>query len=592
VCHSSSKRSLGFYLERGEQGGIQAIPPTLQESLTARLDRLGGAREVAQIAAVIGRGFSHALIRSLAAIEDAPLQASLEQLAEADILLVQGLPPESEYRFKHSLIQNATYESLLKSRRQTLHRRLSELLQDGSTAAAPELLAHHFTQGRLIEEAIECLEKAAQQSLQRSALAEATAQFTRALDLIATLRPTQGLRREEIKLQVALINPLMHVKGYAAPETRAAAERARLLIEQAEARGEPSDDPLLLFSVLYSFWVANHVAFNGDKMRELATQFLALAEKRAATVPLMMGHRLMGASLAATGDLGESRAHFDQSFTLYDPAQHGVLTTRFGQDILVSTVAYRCVSLWMLGYPDAALADASLAIRNARELGQATTLLFALSLTGVSQLLCGNYAVVAAQCNELVAVGSEKDAVLRKAQGIIQQGCALALTGKPSDAVQIIISGMGEFRSTGATYFVPLYLLHLAMAHAELGQFEAARRSIGDALTAAETTNERWWEAEIHRVAGEIALLTPAPDVARAQSHFERALEVARSQRASPGSCARRPAWRGCGAIRVIGSRPEIFLLRSTAGSPKASTRSTSGRRRVCSRCWHHNGVV
>ena len=186
-------------LERGEQGGIQAIPPTLQQSLTARLDRLGPAREVAQIGAVIGRDFSYALLRAVAGMEDAPLQAALERLAEADILLVQGLPPESDYRFKHALIQDAAYENLLKSRRQVLHRRVAEALRDSfaaTAAAEPELLAHHFTQAGLTEAAIEWWGKAGQRSLERSALVEAAEQFTRALDQIATLPATPALRRE------------------------------------------------------------------------------------------------------------------------------------------------------------------------------------------------------------------------------------------------------------------------------------------------------------------------------------------------------------------------------------------------------------
>jgi predicted ATPase len=232
-------------LERGELGGIQAIPPTLQQSLMARLDRLGPAREVAQIGAVIGRDFSYALLRAVTGMDDTPLQAALDRLVDTDILLVQGLPPDADYRFKHALIQDAAYENLLKRRRQVLHRRLGEALRDkfASTAAAePELLAHHFTQAGLTEAAIEWLGKAGQRSLERSALVEATVQLTRALDQIVQIPSTPSLRREEIKLQVALINPLLHVKGYAAPETKAAAERARLLIEQAEANGEPPED--------------------------------------------------------------------------------------------------------------------------------------------------------------------------------------------------------------------------------------------------------------------------------------------------------------------------------------------------------------
>ena len=264
-------------LERGEQGGIQAIPPTLQQSLMARLDRLGPAREVAQIGAVIGRDFSYALLRAVAGMEDAPLQMALERLAEADILLVQGLPPESDYRFKHALIQDAAYENLLKSRRQVLHRRVAETLRDkfaDTAAAEPELLAHHFTQAGLTEAAIEWWGKAGQRSLERSALVEAVEQFTRALDQIATLPATPALRREQIKLQVALITPLIHIKGYAAPETKAAVERARLLIEQAEALGEPPEDPLLLFSVLYGFWVANYRGIQRRRMSRACGAFL------------------------------------------------------------------------------------------------------------------------------------------------------------------------------------------------------------------------------------------------------------------------------------------------------------------------------
>ena len=304
-------------LERGEQGGVQAIPPTLQQSLTARLDRLGPAREVAQVAAVIGRDFSYALLRAVAGTDDTPLEAALDRLADADILLVQGLPPDAGYRFKHALIQDAAYENLLKSRRQVLHRRVGETLRDkfaSAAAAEPELLAYHFTQAGMTETAIEWWDKAGQRSLERSALVEAAEQFTRALDQIATLPATPLLRRRQIKLRVALITPLIHVKGYAAPETRAAAERAHLLIGQAEALGEAPEDPLLLFSVLYAVWSANTVALNGEAQRELATQFLALAEKQRATVPLMIGHRLMGISLILTGNIARSRSQCGSLF--------------------------------------------------------------------------------------------------------------------------------------------------------------------------------------------------------------------------------------------------------------------------------------
>jgi len=173
-------------------------------------------------------------------------------------------------------------------------------------------------------------------------------QLTRALEQIAALPTTPALRREQIKQQAALITPLIHVKGYAAPETKAAAERARLLMQQAEAIGEPPEDPLLLFAVLYSFWVANAVE-RDSMMRPLATQFLALAEKQGTTAPLMIGHRLMGNSLLMTGETAQARVHLDKAIALYDPVAHRPLATRFGQDAGVSILSYRALALWMLG---------------------------------------------------------------------------------------------------------------------------------------------------------------------------------------------------------------------------------------------------
>ena len=281
----------------------------------ARLDRLGSAKEVAQIGAAIGREFSYALLAAVVRKPEAELVSALDRLIAAGLLFRQGVPPHATLSVQARLVQDAAYGTLLRQPRRALHARIAETLESQFAEIAenqPELLARHCTEAGLIEKAAGLWGKAGQRSLERSALVEAVAQFTRALDQIATLPGTPALRREQIKLQVALINALMHIKGYAAPETKAAVERARLLIEQAEAFGEPPEDPLLLFSVLYGFWIANYVAFNGDIVRELAAQFLALAEKQGATVPLMIGHRLMGTSLMSTGDIAEGQAHLDQ----------------------------------------------------------------------------------------------------------------------------------------------------------------------------------------------------------------------------------------------------------------------------------------
>jgi len=512
-----------------------AVPASLHASLMARLDRLGPAKEVAQISAAIGREFSHALLSAVVRKPERELASALDRLVHAGLLFRQGIPPQASYLFKHALVQDAAYGTLLREPRRALHAGIAETLESqfaDIVERQPELLARHCTEAGLIEKAVYQWGKAGQRSLERSALVEAVEQLTRALDQIATLPTSSTLRREQIKLQVALITPLLHVKGYAALESKAAVERARLLIEQAEALGEPPEDPLLLFSVLYGLWTASFISFNGDATRELGAQFLALAEKQGATIPLMIGHRLFATSLAWSGDLAEGLAHYDQARALYDPSKHRPLATRFGQDHLISVLSHRSHVLWALGYPDAALADPESVIKDARQIGQAPTLMFALSGTVTTHIYCRNYAAASALADELVAMADQKGASYWKALGMLEKGWLFAAAGKPLDAVQMITSGLATMRSTGTTLYTPFYLSYLAGAHAELGEFDDAWRSIGEALTAVGTTKETFQEAEINRVAGEIALKSREADAAKAEEFFNRALAVARQQQA------------------------------------------------------------
>jgi class 3 adenylate cyclase/predicted ATPase len=512
-----------------------AVPASLHASLMARLDRLGSAKEVAQIGAVIGREFPHALIAAVARKPEPELKSAFDRLIGAGLLFRQGVTPHATYLFKHALVQDAAYGTLLREPRRALHARIAATLESDFVEIGenqPEVLARHYTEANLIEKGAGLWGKAGQRSLERSALVEAVEQFKRALAQMASLPATPALRREQIKLQVALINPLMHVKGFGAPETKTAAEQARLLIEQAEALGEPPEDRLLLFSVLYSFWVANFVVFNGDVMRELAAQFLTFAENQRAIAPLMIGHRLMGVSMMSTGSSAQARAHYDQALALYDPAEHRRLATRFGGDIGVTILSCRSIALWILGYPQAALEDTAHVLKDAREIGQAATLMHALCFTLHSLIHCRNYTEANAQCDELLALADEKGSLFWKALGTALQGCVFALTGKASDAVQMITSGVAAVQSTGQTLWMPLFLSFLARTYVDLGQLDDARRCIGEAMTAVETTNERWCEAEVNRIAGEIALLSPRPDAAKVEGYFERALAIARRQQA------------------------------------------------------------
>ena len=511
-----------------------AVPASLHASLMARLDRLGPAKEVAQMGAVLGREFSHSLLAAVARKPAVELQSAVDRLIEAGLLFRQGLPPHASYLFKHALVQDAAYGTLLREQRRALHARIAETLECQFTEIAesqPELLARHCTEAGLIEKAASLWGKAGQRSLERSALIEAVEQFTCALDKIAMLPGTPALRREQIKLQVALITPLIHLKGHAAPETKAATEKAHLLFEKAEALGEAPEDPLLLFSVLYGLWAANFVAFNGDALRDLASQFLVLADRQGATVPLMIAHRLMGHSLVSTGSITEGLAHFDQAIVLYSPSEHRPLATRFGQDVRVATLSYRSLARWFGGYPEAALADAEWAVRDAREIGQAAGLMYAQFPVALTNLICGRHREAAARAHELIAMAGERSANFWRVGGQLLQGITLASVDKAADAIQVMASALAEFQATGATAFRPLMLSYLAISYAQLDRLDDAWRCIEEALLAVERTNERWWEAEAKRIAGEIALRSK-PDSAKAETYFERALAVARQQQA------------------------------------------------------------
>jgi len=509
------------------------VPASLHASLMARLDRLGQAKEVAQIGAAIGREFSHALLSAVAQKPDAQLNSAVEALLAAGLVFRQGTPPDVIHLFKHVLVQDAAHGTLLREPRRALHARIVATLESQFSDIVerqPEVLARHCTEAGLIERAAHLWGTAGQRSLNRSALIEAVEQLSRALAQIATLPSNVALRREQISLQVALINPLMHVKGYAAPETKEAAEQARRLIEQAESNGEPPDEPLLLFSILYGFWVAHYVAFDGDVIRDLAAQFLTLAEERQATLPLVTGHRLMGASYLHTGEIIKARTHLDKAIELYQPAEHRRGAMLFGQDVRVAALFYRSLALWQLGYPDAAIRDAARSLVDARDTGQAANVMAALAITSLSHIHCGNYGLAKEQLDELCALADEKGAVFWKVGAMLLLGCVSALNGKAADAVDTVEVGIQAWRSTGASLWMPMYLAHLIGAYADLGRFDEAWRCFGEATSLMQQTKERWCEAEIYRIAGRVAIHSPGSDVDKPETFFRHALDVAQAQ--------------------------------------------------------------
>jgi class 3 adenylate cyclase/predicted ATPase len=423
-----------------------AVPASLHALLMARLDRLGPAKGVAQVGAAIGREFSHPLLAAVTRKPEAELGSELDRLIDAGLLFRQGVPPHATYLFKHALVQDAAYGTLLREPRRALHARIAETLEGQFADIAesqPELLARHYTEAGLIEKAVSFWRTAGQRSLARSALVEGAEQLKRALDQIATLPATPDLHGEEIKLHVAFAN-----------------------------------------------------------------------------------------ALALTGNFVGGKEHYDRALAIYDPAKHRPVTTRSGRDVGVSLLSSRASCLYNLGYHAASRNDAERAVKNARETGQAATLLDPLQQAGFLYTLWGNYAAAIALADELIALADERGAPVWKALGTALRGYFFVLTGRASDAVRAITSGITLLRSTGATLYEPRHLWFLAMAYAELGQLDHARRCIDEAIDKVESSKEKWCEAEVHRIAGEIALKSPTPNLEKAEAYFDRALAVARKQQA------------------------------------------------------------
>ncbi len=400
-----------------------AVPASLHASLMARLDRLGPAKEVAQIGSAIGREFSHALLASVARKSEAELGSALERLVQAGLLFRQGAPPQASYLFKHALVRDAAYGTLLREPRRALHARIAEALESQFAETAesqPEILARHCTEAGLIEKAAGLWGKAGQRSLERSALVEAVGQLTRALDQIATLSATPPLRREEIYLQAALITPLHSCQRVCGAGNQGGCGAGASADRTSGSTRRISRGPAAI--VFGPLWPLGRELCSVQRRcaaRACGAILGACRETRdsRATHDRASPHRYF--LDYRQGDIAEGRAHFDRAIALYDPAEHRPLATRFGQDVRAAILSYRPLALWLLGYPDAALADTERALKEAREIGQAATLMYALGWTNFTYIFCGHYSAATALEDELVALADEKGSLFWKAWGMM-----------------------------------------------------------------------------------------------------------------------------------------------------------------------------
>jgi hypothetical protein len=328
-----------------------AVPATLHASLLGRLDRLGpAAKNVAQVGAAIGRDFSHELLAAAAPLAEPELQEALRRLVEAGLIFRRGLPPAAEYLFKHALVQDTAYSTLLRGPRQALHRRIAEAMEQrfpDLVQTRPEILAHHYGEAAIADKAIAYWHLAGKLSVAKSAVTEATAQLRRGLGVLDGLPETRERKQLELDIHVTLVSALMAGKGYADPETVAALERANRLVTETTAVGTP-----LHFSVLYGLWVSNFAGGAIAAALEHATNFLSSAQSQPSSGPLLVGHLTLAISLIFSGDYCAGLAHFETAASLYRPDEHRDSAFSYGQDIGVSAFVTSSLALWHRGYPD------------------------------------------------------------------------------------------------------------------------------------------------------------------------------------------------------------------------------------------------
>ena len=528
ILESGHLKEVDGHYERIGSFATFAIPATLQDSLMARLDRLVSAKGIAQLGAVVGRQFSYELLQAVSQVDKAMLQHELGRLVEAEIVYQRGMPPQATYVFKHALIQDAAYESLLKSTRQQYHQRIAQVLEaqfPETAEAQPELLAHHCTEAGLTEQSVTYWYKAGQRASERSAHVEAIAHLRQGLALLQTLPATPQHLQREVDLLIALGASLIATKGYAAPEVGETYTRAQQLCQYLE-------NSYQLFPILRGLWSYYSVRAELQTAHVLGEQLLTLAQQIQDSAMLMAAYRALGTTLFFMGGLNAAYRHLTQGIALYDLQQHRASAFFYGEDSGVICLSRGAWVLWLLGYPAQALARSHAAMTLAQQVAHPFSFGYALSAAAKFYQFRRE-----ARCTQDCA-----EAVLRLAQeqgfshwiayGSCYRGWALAQQGQVKEGIEQITQGLRAYRATGAEIARSSFMALLANAYGTMGEPEAGLAVLGEALTLAETTGERWYEPELYRLKGELLLQQSSSNQTEAGSCFHQALTTAHNQQA------------------------------------------------------------
>jgi class 3 adenylate cyclase/predicted ATPase len=502
-----------------------AIPATLHDSLMARLDRLAPVKEIGQIGAAIGREFSYSLVRALVGRDETALKDALARLEDAELVFRRGDPPEAIYTFKHALVQDAAYENLLKSRRQVLHRRIAETLRDRFQTVVesqPEVVAHHFTQAGLSEPAIEWWVKAGDRALERSANNEAIAHLEKAISLAEGLADGPAQRLLRLRLQTTYGHALLHGRGHSQPETIAAFARARELatgIEDAAAR----------FSAYYGMWLVSFVRADLAPMREVAVASLRDARRSPGLPAAGRALHVFGVTSWFQGDYVGARTHLEQALAAYDHERDRHLAPPFVFDDRVVSTGWLAVVMWSLGEVDQAARLLDSALSLARQTGHLPTIAWAHAYTCRFAGICRKPELARPHAEELLGAAHEHGLPMRLADGSFYYGWARWCVGD-GDGEAGMREGLALWNEMDYRLFAPLTATLLAEREAEAGRAEVGLATLDEQLAAVEQTGQRWFDAEMHRVRGELLLKLRRPDIAAAEAAFTSAIEIARNQ--------------------------------------------------------------
>jgi predicted ATPase len=505
-----------------------AIPATLHDSLMARLDRLATVKAVAQLGAVLGRTFSYELLQAVMSLDEASLQQALARLVEAELLYQRGVPPQATYLFKHALIQEAAYQSLLKSTRQQYHQQIAQVLEMQFPAlveAQPELVAQHYTAAGCAEPAVPYWQRAGQHARDRSTYLEAVSHLTTGIELLTTLPETSERIQQALTLYIALGAALLVTKGQAALEVEHAYTQARALCQKV---GETPQ----LIPVLFGLWRFYNLRPQLHTARELAETLLRLAQHVHDPALAVVAHYALGVTWFWLGALPAARMHFEEGIARYTPDQRRASVFQIGQDLGVGCRSYAAMTLWVLGYPDQALARLYEALALAHELSHPYSLASARCLAAFVSQYRRDVPAVHEQAEAAVALSTEQGFPLWAAWGMSCRGWALAMQGQGMEGLAQVRQGRASLQATGAALTIPYLCTVLADVAAHLGHTADGIQALAEAYTLVEQHEDRVWEAEVSRLRGVLLLRQTGTSQVEAETWLRRALDVARQQQA------------------------------------------------------------